>query len=75
MENQQYNKTDEVDAVGGWLVTHHTRTWDTRIRLDSLADSVNEKKNTLDAAQKAYDDEVARVATIQAQMPVGETPL
>lgn len=61
-ENIQETSTDEVNVEGGWLVTHHTRTWDTRVRLDSVPDKVVAARIALDAAQIEYDAAVAKAA-------------
>ena len=50
MENQQETSVNEVDSYGGWLVTHHTQTWDTRVRLDSIEGQAAEARAKADAA-------------------------
>mgnify|MGYP001610157876 CR=1 FL=1 len=66
IENLQETTKDTIDVDGGWLVTHHTRTWDVRIRLDEVTSELDAKKLVLADAQKAVDDEQARVDAIEA---------
>lgn len=60
MENEIVSSTQEVDAEGGWLVTHWTKTWDTRVPLTQLADQLAAAEAEAAAAQE-------KVATIKAQ--------
>lgn len=51
MENEVTNSTNEVDVVGGWLVTHWTKTWDTRAPLTGLQDQLVQAQKDADLAQ------------------------
>lgn len=77
MENLQENevKVDEIDVDGGWLVTHHTltRTWDTRVRLDSIDIQLAEKEAKLAEAQKEFDEVQETLATFKTQIEEAKT--
>lgn len=68
MDNLQETSVDEINIDGGWLITHHTQTWDTRVRLDSIKDEVAQKQAALDEAQKAFDEVQAKVEAFQVQI-------
>lgn len=61
MENERNTETLEVDSNGGWLITHHTKTWDTRVPLTQLKDKLTE-------AQAIQADANQKVADIQAKV-------
>jgi hypothetical protein len=65
MENIIESTVDEVNVDGGWVVTHHTRTWDTRARLDSIERQLAEKQAKLIEAQKEFDEVSAKVVAMQ----------
>lgn len=55
MENDKTISIDEVDPLGGWLVTHWTRTWDTRVSLKNVDDQLQQALATLVVAQTEVD--------------------
>lgn len=72
MENQQKSETKvvEIDAVGGWVITHHTQTltWDVRTRLDSYQEIVTAKQAALAKAQQELDDATATAAAVELEV-------
>lgn len=80
MENVQDSFTEEIDAHGGWLITHHVQTWDTRVPLTSLqqtlaeAEIVVEKSIERRDAIKAKIDDAATKTAIEAAKEAEVTP-
>lgn len=68
MENDQETTTQEVDTPGGWLITHHTRTWDTRTPLTQIDEKISVAETALAAAQKIVDDLKAKKTTYQTEI-------
>lgn len=59
-ENETLNSTVTIDKEGGWIVTHYTKTWDVRTRLDALPEQLAQ-------ARKVLVDMQADVAKLEAQ--------
>jgi hypothetical protein len=59
VENDITTETQEVDKNGGWIVTHHTRTWDTRMLISEVQEIKDAAKAQLDRAQEYYDKAAA----------------
>lgn len=55
-ENIHESEVQEVDSFGGWLVTHHTRTWDTRVPLTELAGQLAEAEAQATEINKKVND-------------------
>lgn len=69
-ENIQEVSTQEVDKTGGWLVTHFTRTWDRRERLDD----VQAKLKTATSDLAAKQAEVDALTAVAAQLDTKTDP-
>lgn len=55
MENERHTTTQEVDTEGGWLITHHTITGDTRVPLTQIDTKLEEAQADLVKAQARVD--------------------
>lgn len=65
-ENLQITNTHTVDKEGGWLITHWSRTWDTRIPLTQLDEEEAKAQQTLTVAQAELNKIRASKAAIAA---------
>lgn len=77
-ENIKETSVQEVDSYAGYLITHHTRTWDTREFLHDLADKLVYAKAQVVDAQAAVDvieaQQVQWKAEIDAAVAAKATP-
>jgi hypothetical protein len=76
MENENTQSVDEVDVEGGWLLTHWTKTWDTRTPISSLQQKREDAAARLKSAQDELDALDTTLATpeVQTALQVAEKP-
>lgn len=68
MENEQTTKVSEVDTVGGWLVTHWTKTWDTRTALTQLDEMISRASTAFATAQANLIDLEAKKQEFETEI-------
>lgn len=72
MENEITTSVKEVDTKGGWLVTHWTTTWDTRVPLASIQADIDAIDATIAEAQTKKAELVAKKEEFAAEVAAAE---
>lgn len=66
-ENIKESKIVEVDKLGGWIITHHKREWDTRLSIAKLEEQLEKAKarrNTATEEISAIESQIEEAKSI-----------